>query len=67
MSLNGIFPIEKWDFKSESILTALSPEDFELLTLNQTEQVYKKGEDHFSGRRLSVGDLLHHQRESKKI
>jgi CRP-like cAMP-binding protein len=44
MSLSGIFPIEKWDFKSESILTALSPEDFDLLTVNQTEQVYKKGE-----------------------
>ena len=38
MSLSGIFPIEKWDFKSESILAALSSEDFELLTLNQTEQ-----------------------------
>lgn len=44
MSLSGIFPIEKWDFKSESILAALSPEDFDLLTVNQTEQVYKKGE-----------------------
>jgi len=44
MSISGIFPIEKWDFKSESILAALSSEDFDLLTLNQTEQVYKKGE-----------------------
>ena len=44
MSISGIFPIEKWDFKSESILTALSQEDFDLLTMNQTEQVYKKGE-----------------------
>jgi CRP-like cAMP-binding protein len=44
MSISGIFPIEKWDFKSESILAALSPEDFNLLTQNQTEQVYKKGE-----------------------
>jgi CRP-like cAMP-binding protein len=44
MSIAGIFPIEKWDFKSESILAALSAEDFDLLTRNQTEQVYKKGE-----------------------
>lgn len=44
MSLTGIFPIEKWDFRSESILAALSPEDLDLLTRNQTEQVYKKGE-----------------------
>ena len=44
MSISGIFPIEKWDFKTESILAALSPEDFDLLTQNQTEQVYRKGE-----------------------
>ena len=44
MSISGIFPIEKWDFKTESILAALSPEDFDLLTMNQTEQVYRKGE-----------------------
>jgi len=44
MSISGIFPIDKWDFKSESILTDLPPEDFALLTAHQTEQVYKKGE-----------------------
>jgi CRP-like cAMP-binding protein len=44
MSISGIFPIDKWDFKSESILAALSPEDFNMLTANQIEQVYKKGE-----------------------
>jgi CRP-like cAMP-binding protein len=47
MSIHGIFPIEKWDFKSESILAALSPEDFDLLIQNQTDQVYKKGENIF--------------------
>jgi CRP-like cAMP-binding protein len=44
MSLRGIFPIDKWDFKSESILMDLPAEDFELLTANKTEQVYSKGE-----------------------
>lgn len=44
MSLKGIFPIDKWDFKSESILKDLPPEDFELLTANKTEQYYSKGE-----------------------
>ena len=43
MSVKGIFPIDKWDFKSESILTDLPPDDFELMTANKTEQVYKKG------------------------
>jgi len=44
MSIRGIFPIDKWDFKSESVLADLPSDDFELLTANKTEQVYKKGE-----------------------
>ena len=44
MSIHGIFPIDKWDFKSESILMDLPPEDFALLTANKTEQLYSKGE-----------------------
>lgn len=44
MSIKGIFPIDKWDFKSESIFNDLPPDDFELLTANKSEQVYKKGE-----------------------
>jgi len=42
--IRHIFPIDKWDFKSESILKDLPAEDFELLTANKTEQVYSKGE-----------------------
>jgi len=44
MSIKGIVPIDKWDFKSESILTDLPADDFELLTANKTEKLYKKGE-----------------------
>jgi CRP-like cAMP-binding protein len=44
MSIRGIFPIEKWDFKTESILAGLPEEDLELLNAHKTEQVYKKGE-----------------------
>jgi len=44
MSIRGIFPIDKWDFKSESVLMDLPAEDFELLTANKTEQLYSKGE-----------------------
>ena len=44
MSIRDIFPIDKWDFQSGSILTDLPPEDFELLTANKTEQTYSKGE-----------------------
>jgi len=44
MSIRDIFPIDKWDFQSGSILTDLPSEDFELLTANKTEQTYSKGE-----------------------
>lgn len=44
MSIKGIFPIDKWDFKSESILADLPASDLELLTAHQTNQLYKKGD-----------------------
>lgn len=44
MSINGIFPIDKWDFKSESVFKDLPLKDFEILMANKTEQFYKKGE-----------------------
>ncbi len=44
MSISDIFSIDKWDFKTESILANLPREDFELLTAHQSEQAYKKGE-----------------------
>ena len=44
MSIKGLFPINKWDFNSESVLTDLPQDDLELLLLHKTEQVYKKGE-----------------------
>jgi len=44
MSINGIFSIDKWDFKSQSILADLPDEDFARLTAHQSEQAYSKGE-----------------------
>ena len=44
MSIKGIFPIEKWDFNSESILANLRPEDYELLMAHKSEHVYKKND-----------------------
>lgn len=44
MSIKGIFQIDNWDFKSESVLTDLPEDDLKILTAHKTEQVYKKGE-----------------------
>jgi len=44
MSILGIFPIEKWDFNSESILADLPEHDLQILMARKLQQVYKKGE-----------------------
>lgn len=44
MSISGLFPIDKWDFKSESVLEALPDSDQKILRANQTEHRYAKGE-----------------------
>lgn len=44
MSIKDIFPIDKWDFQSESILNNLPSADLQLLTAHQRIQTYKKGE-----------------------
>ena len=44
MSIKGLFPIDKWDFKSESVLTDLPLPDYELLTTNKTgEIIFREG------------------------
>jgi len=44
MSLKGVFSIDNWDFKSESVFTDLPSDDLELLTVHKSEKIYKKGE-----------------------
>ncbi|HVU55956.1 MAG TPA: Crp/Fnr family transcriptional regulator [Puia sp.] len=44
MSIRGLFPIDKWDFKSQSILADLPKEDWLSLTMHMSTQVYDKGE-----------------------
>jgi CRP-like cAMP-binding protein len=44
MSIRDIFPIDKWDFKTESVLNDLLPEELFLLESGRTEHIYKKGE-----------------------
>lgn len=44
MSIKGIFPIDKWDFKSESVLANLPEREYDMLISAKTEKIYKKGE-----------------------
>jgi CRP-like cAMP-binding protein len=47
MNIRDKFPIDKWDFKSESILADLPTTVYGMLTANMNEQVYKKNEQLF--------------------
>jgi CRP-like cAMP-binding protein len=44
MSIKGIFPIDKWNFNSGSILAGLPAGEFACLVAHKTEEIYKKGE-----------------------
>jgi CRP-like cAMP-binding protein len=44
MSIRGIFPIDKWSFKTDSVLSNLPQDELELLMIHQSEQFYAKGE-----------------------
>ena len=44
MSIKGIFPIDKWDFKSESILADLPEDVYELLIAHKSELVFRKND-----------------------
>jgi len=66
MSIQGIFPIEKWDFKSESILADLPKPDLHLLMARRLEQVYKKGEIIFREETYPTGTFFLINGKAKK-
>lgn len=44
MSLKGIFPIDKWGFNTNSVLTDLPAAELERLMAHSSEQLFSKGE-----------------------
>jgi CRP-like cAMP-binding protein len=42
--IKGVFPIEKWNFETGSILTGLPAEELQRLTANVSEEKYAKGQ-----------------------
>ena len=44
MSLSGIFPIDRWNFTTQSILNVLSEEDYAYLLAHQSDLKYAKGD-----------------------
>jgi len=66
MSIRGIFPIDKWDFKSGSVLTDLPAEDYDQLMANHEDRLYKKGEIIFREGSFSSGIFYIREGKVKK-
>ncbi|RFM33538.1 Crp/Fnr family transcriptional regulator [Chitinophaga silvisoli] len=66
MSLKGIFPIDKWIFRSRSIMESLSGEEMERLLSDMVEQEYKKGQIIFRENNPAFGIYYIKQGKVKK-
>ncbi len=66
MSLKGIFPIDSWDFKSNSVIANLPPDELAALTANMTTQVYTKGQIIFREGAFATGIFLIQTGKAKK-
>jgi CRP-like cAMP-binding protein len=44
MSIKDIFPVDKWDLNSSSVLTNLPDRELEILQRHMSEKIYEKGE-----------------------
>jgi CRP-like cAMP-binding protein len=66
MSLSGIFPIDRWNFTTQSILNVLSEEDYAHLVVNQSDQKYFKGDVVFREGTVPSGIFLIRSGKVKK-
>ena len=67
MSLSGIFPIDKWNFTTQSVLNSLSQEDYKFLISSQDKQKYQKGEQVFKEGMIPSGIFFIHKGKVKKF
>lgn len=66
MSLSGIFPIDRWNFTTQSVLSALSEKEFNFLISHQTENRYQKGDVIFREGTVPSGIFLIRSGKVKK-
>ena len=66
MSLKGIFPIDRWNFNSQSILKDLPADDYRQLIQHSAEKKYVKGELIFKAGNLPSGIYYIQQGKVKK-
>jgi CRP-like cAMP-binding protein len=66
MSLSGIFPIDRWNFTTQSILNILTDDDYKILVAHQSEQKYQKGDVIFREGAVPSGIFLVRSGKVKK-
>jgi len=66
MSLKGVFPIDNWNFKSDSVIANLPQDELVTLTANMTTQVYNKGEIIFREGAFATGIFFMQEGKAKK-
>ncbi len=66
MSLSGIFPIDRWNFTTQSVLTALPEELYADLMAHHTELKYRKGDVIFREGAVPSGIFLIRNGKVKK-
>lgn len=66
MSLSGIFPIDRWNFTTQSILNVLSEEDYSDLVAHQSDLKFLKGDVIFREGSVPAGIFLIRNGKVKK-
>lgn len=66
MSLSGIFPIERWNFTTQSVLNVLSEAEYADLLAHQSESKYHKGDMIFREGSVPTGIFLINSGKVKK-
>jgi CRP-like cAMP-binding protein len=66
MSIKGIFSMDNWDFRRQSILSNLPKEDLNLLHLEDAGHIYKKGETIFREGTVPAGIFYLKSGKAKK-
>ena len=66
MSLSGIFPIDRWNFTTQSTLSVLSEEEYADLVVHQSDQKFLKGDVIFREGTVPSGIFLIQSGKIKK-
>src|ERR1041385_945086 len=66
MSLSGVFPIDRWNFTTQSVLNVLSDAEYSALLTHHSDQKYLKGDVIFREGSVPAGIFLIRNGKVKK-